>query len=296
MLLAASLAATAGAETSTLGNGASYAWAGNLGWLQLKPERPSAGEGVRVTDTHLGGFAWSDSVGWINFGSGTPIDGVRYSNADASDFGVNHDGLGNLSGLAWSANLGWINFGWADVTNLDRPRFSLIDGNFSGFAWSANAGWVNLGTGILRTVSMAIVDTDGDGISDAWELSRTVPGSDVPATLGTLSASGDADGDGVPDRLEYLSDANPFDPNDRLRIVNYVGTVVSFPRLAVDWQITWTSRPTRFYYVETSTDLVDWTASALIVPDAGTSTTRTFSHGLTTRRFFRVRPVLPLQP
>ena len=48
-------------------------------------------------------------MGWIHLGDGTPANGIRYQNNSASDYGVNHDGLGNLSGLAYGANIGWIN-------------------------------------------------------------------------------------------------------------------------------------------------------------------------------------------
>lgn len=94
------------AQQSNLGEGDSYAYGGNLGWIEMIPSRPSYYDGVRVSDTILSGFAWSDSTGWINFGDGTPANGIQYSNTDGSDSGVTHDGAGNLGGLAWSANLG----------------------------------------------------------------------------------------------------------------------------------------------------------------------------------------------
>ena len=53
----------------------------------------------------------------------------------------------------------------------------------------ANAGWINLGTNQLRTDAMFGVDSDGDAISDAWELEQF--GTLITAGIGT-----DQDGDG----------------------------------------------------------------------------------------------------
>ena len=277
------LAVAAHAQQSNLGVGDSYAWAANLGWLQLTPQRPAPGNGVVVTDTHLFGFAWSDSTGWINFGDGTPQNFVRYANTTGTDSGVNHDGAGNLSGLAWSANLGWINFGWAAPADANRPRFDLLTGNFTGYAWAPNAGWITLGTGLLKTDSMCITDTDADGISDSWEIENA-------EVIQVLTATGDYDGDGVSDRDEYYADTNPLEPSERLRITQFVpGTTAS--------TLTWTSRPTRHYRIFHSIDLDRWTASLLnnIAPDAGDTTTRSQPHVAGPRRFFRVQAVLPLQ-
>jgi Bacterial TSP3 repeat len=279
--LAAALPAAAG--TSTLGEGDSYAWAANLGWIEMIPNRPAPGDGVIVTDTRLSGFAWSDSTGWLNFGDGTPGNFIRYSNSTGTDSGVNHDGAGNLSGLAWSANLGWINFGWAAPANANRPRFDLISGGFTGYAWCPNAGWINLGAGLLKTDSICRPDADGDGISDAWEIENA-------EIINILTATGDNDGDGVSDKDEYYADTHPLEPGDHLEILQFIpGTTGS--------TLTWTSRPTRLYRIAQSTDLQSWTASLLnnILPDAGASTTRPAHHDAGPRRFFRVQAIVPLQ-
>ncbi|MEQ1748563.1 MAG: cadherin-like beta sandwich domain-containing protein [Prosthecobacter sp.] len=148
------------AQTSNFLEGESYAWASNLGWLDLKPHRPSDNDGVRVDATYLSGFAWSDTTGWINFGDGTPANRVSYANTDGDDAGVNRDSAGNLSGLAWSPNVGWINFSWADPDDANRPRFSIYSGDFSGFAWSSSAGWINLGTTRLRITDVIAANAD----------------------------------------------------------------------------------------------------------------------------------------
>jgi hypothetical protein len=274
------------ASPGTMGEGDSYAWAANIGWIELTPGRPNPLDGVVVTDTHLFGYAWSDSTGWINFGDGTPASGIRYSNTDGADSGVNHDGAGNLGGLAWSANLGWINFGWAAPADPKRPRFDLLSGNFSGYAWSSNAGWINLESGLLKTDYVCITDTDSDGISDTWELENSTTGS--RGDLTTLSATGDADGDGVSDRDEYFADTDPRDPHDKLEML-------AMGEGASGTLLTWTSRPTRVYRIGQSPNLTQWGFSDLFAPDAGTETTREAAHAPNARRFFKVESLPPLQ-
>ncbi len=280
ILTALALTAAAHAGPSTFGEGDSYAWGANIGWLEFIPHRPSPGDGVAVTDTCLGGFAWSDSTGWINFGDGTPANGVRYSNTTGADSGVNHDGTGNLGGLAWSANLGWINFGWAAAGDPNRPRFDLLTGGFTGFAWSANAGWINLDTGILRTELLRVTDADGDGISDAWEIERT-EGTNM------LTATGDRDGDGMSDLDEYRADTDPLDPADNFRILD-------FTQGGTKTILTWVSRPTRLYRISRSTDLTTWQTSDAFAPDGSSETTRQATHEAAPRQFFKVDAVLPL--
>lgn len=157
------LATGAIAQSTFTSADARFAWDANCGWIDFRGARPGPGDGVRVTSTHLSGYGWSANTGWINFGDGSPLDAIRYSNTTGIDCGVNHDGAGNLSGLAWSANLGWINFSWAVAGDTNRPRFDISSGSFSGYAWGANAGWINLGTGMLRTDSIDVIDSDADG-------------------------------------------------------------------------------------------------------------------------------------
>ena len=98
--------------------------------------------GFSVHDTFLSGFVWSANAGWINLGNGTPADGVRYSNRDGSDFGVNIDpATGALSGLAWGENIGWISFDTASLGER-AARYDPETGRLHGYAWSENAGWI----------------------------------------------------------------------------------------------------------------------------------------------------------
>ncbi len=270
---------------STLNPAAHQAWAGNLGWIDARPGRPAAGDGIRVHDTFLSGYAWSANTGWINFGDGSPSDVIRYANTSNFDYGVNHDGAGNLSGLAWSANTGWINFGWAALGNTNRPRFDLSTGEFSGYAWSANCGWIHLGSGLLRTDSMIRVDADGDGIADTWEREHA-------GTLPVLTTSGDADGDGTSDRDEYLLDTDPLTPNAPFRI-----TRVSKLSGGDAVELAWPSSPRRVYAIEGKLDLSApaWLFLASVSGAAGTNTVQAIEQG-PPNAVFRIGGKLPLLP
>ena len=69
-----------------------------------------------------------------------------------------------------------------------------------------------------------VVDLNANGMSDIWEL---VYGA------GGLDPNGDADGDGVPNKLEALAGTNPFDSNSVPRIsvgvLNGTNVIVSMP-------------------------------------------------------------------
>ena len=75
-----------------------YAWSENAGWLNFRP----TGGGVTVYSDHLEGYAWAENVGWIQLGAESGGGDPYYANANAGNWGVNHDGAGKLSGYAWS--------------------------------------------------------------------------------------------------------------------------------------------------------------------------------------------------
>ena len=283
-VFSAFLAAAACGQSTIDPNGRSFAWAANAGWIGF---RPSASEGVIVSGTCLSGYAWAADFGWITFGDGSPVNGHTYANATAGDCGVNHDGAGNLTGYAYAANIGWINFGWAAPADPLRPRIDLTTGEFSGHAWAANIGWINLGTGYLRTGSITWPDTDGDGIGDAWEMQRF-------GNLGAAGASTDFDRDGASDAAEFAADTDPSDPASRLDIVAHAFSK-EWNRLWLQFSVT---RPTRFYQIEQSEDLTGWAAVApgAFAADPGLLTSRIILFPAESRLFFRVVPVLPLQP
>ncbi len=264
-----------------------HAWSGNIGWIDLRPERPNAGDGFRFGEFSCSGWIWSPNIGWINCGNGAPANGLQYANDTSSDFGVNHVGTGDLYGLAWAPNIGWINFGWAELEpdNPNRPRVNLLTGEFFGYAWSANCGWINLGSGRLKTDRMDVIDSDGDGISDAFEMGYV-------KDLTTMSGSSDYDKDGFTDKAEYLAATNPLDPQSNLKI-----TRISKLPDANAVEIEWLSRAARIYDIEAKLNLTDaiWLYLGTVPGGTGASTSQAVEMGHP-QAFFRVGARIPLQP
>jgi hypothetical protein len=104
--------------------------------------------------------------------------------------------------------------GGANLTGASLQRKnSLLFGN-DPINWAADVP--NPGR-----ASVALQDTDGDGMPDAWEIANGFnPNNPGDAAL-------DADGDGVANVAEYAGGTNPHDANSFLRlaeIVPYQGT------------------------------------------------------------------------
>lgn len=274
---------------STINATNKYAYAANAGWISFRPDQPSSPNGILFGDYFVSGFAYGANVGWMDLGDGTPANLIQYQNNSATDFGVNHDGLGNLSGYAYGANIGWINFGWATTGDANRPRVNLLTGAFGGYAYSANLGWINLGAGYLVTDTMTFTDTDSDGIADAWELTHF-------GNLTTATAATDFDNDGATDKNEYRSGTAPNDVNEYFKIVSstYNG---GFTQATV----VFTTKATRLYRLETSNALGVspdvWTNSAFgtFAPDVGATTTKIITWPGNAKKFIRAAAVIPLQ-
>jgi hypothetical protein len=257
-----------------------YAYGANVGWIDWRGDTNS---GAVIGEYVCSGYLYSANCGWINLGSGAPANGIQYQNNAAADFGVNQDGLGNLRGYAWGANIGWINF-----ENTGAPKVDLVTGVITGYVWSANCGWISLSNVVafVQTDTIAPgLDSNSDGIPDAWEL----------LNFGTIDIdpNADPDHDGLSNREEYLGGTGPNNPLDYLRI-----TSESFGPGGTTANLTWTSVLTRQYYILRTPNLESpWTDSGLglISPD-GASTTRAFGDSAAPTRFYRVRAVRPLAP
>jgi hypothetical protein len=258
-----------------------YGYGANIGWLDA---RGNTNAGAVIGEFVCSGYLYSANIGWINLGSNAPANGIQYQNNSATDYGVNHDGQGNLRGFAYSANVGWINF-----ESHGAPRVDLQTGKLSGSVYSANCGWISLSNSFAVVQSDTIpggTDANADGLPDAWE--RTY--------FGTISVdpNADADGDGMSNKEEYLAGTNPTNALDNLKITNltpaFGGTNVS---------LTWNSVLTRNYHIQKTTNLVSqvWTDSGLgIISPAGPSITRAFADTFAANRFYRVEAFRPLAP
>jgi hypothetical protein len=256
------------------------AYGANVGWIDA---RGDVTHGAVMGQLFCTGYVWSANCGWICLGNG-PTNGWQYSNASDDDWGVNHDGEGQLTGYAYGANVGWITF----EQTQGLPHIDLRSGSLSGYAWSANVGWIGFSNteAYVQSTLSAGPDTDGDGIPDAWERRRT-------GGLTALEGSGaDADGDHIPDVAEYVADTDP--------LTDEHFSIVSLTAANGTNTVAWSSRPSRLYRVEATNALPvtagEWrdAAGGLIGPPGSSPTQAAIPQAGTTTQFYRVQAVVPL--
>jgi hypothetical protein len=278
-LLTALVLTTAAAcmAVTTIDPGNKHAYGANVGWINAEADSTN---GAAIGLAFCEGYMYGANVGWIHLGNGAPVNGMAYANSSASDYGINHDGFGNLTGYAYGANIGWINF---EQTH-GQPKVNLLTGALSGFIWGANVGWIDL-AGVITLTLGSGPDIDMDDIPDDWEYGHT-------NTLALLNG-GDFDGDGISDVDEYGADTDPFDEDDYL-------VITDFSAVGQTNEVTWTVKTTRLYTLQHAAALsngMSWTTtSSPFIPLSGSDVTEEVPGVTDTNRFYRVRANPPLTP
>ncbi|MEM9080142.1 MAG: hypothetical protein AAGC74_05555 [Verrucomicrobiota bacterium] len=280
LLVSASLSLPLLSQT-TINSSDKYAYSANTGWINAEADSTN---GLVFAENLLSGYAYGANIGWIHFGDGTPDDLIAYGNDSSTDYGVNHDGLGNLTGQAYGANIGWITF---EQTH-GQPRVDLSTGQFSGYAYGANIGWISLSS--LTTDSMTCPDSDNDGIADHYEQTHF-------GKLTTANATSNNDNDSQSDLAEYQANTDPTDSSSLLSLeLTYIDP--SLDEVSLDI----TAGPGRYLTVEHDSTLTGLTSPT----PAGSKTYNpltiagTFSDDFvfatSAKRFFRLTTTKPLQP
>ncbi len=282
LLVFAVLSASCASAATSIDNVNRYAYGANIGWVNWVGD---TNNGAIIGDWVCSGSIYSANVGWINLGSGSPTNGIRYQNLSSSDFGVNQDGLGNLTGFAWGANIGWITF----EQTFGQPKVDLLSGRLTGYAWSANCGWISLSnaTAYVQTDYLNPGPLAPNGLPIPWLLTY----------FGTTNVNPNSDptGKGMTIGQDYIAGTDPNNINSVLEI-----TAESFASGGTSGSLTWLSEPTRLYYLQKNTNVAstNWLDSGLglISPSAGSSTTQSLTDTSFPERFYRVQAVLPLSP
>jgi Bacterial TSP3 repeat len=106
------------------------------------------------------------------------------------------------------------------------------------------------------------VDTDGDGIPDAWEQSQLYAGGVMPGDhgwdLSLINRDGDFDGDGVSNWQEYIAGTFAADPTDYLAL----SITEALPHHV---RLRFFGIFNKVYSLESSTNLQTWTPASLFL-------------------------------
>lgn len=144
-----------------------------------------------------------------------------------------------------------------------------------------SGGLRNLGqpSGRTRLDLTLGVDSDGDGLPDAWEyaLLAMLGGG----TLADIRPGDDSDGDGLTNLQEYLAGTYAFDPADGFRMelkrMNGTSPVLEFLALRG-----------RSYSLQVSTNLVNWTSLRFRLPSEGESSSLRSTYSSTDVQYLEV--------
>jgi hypothetical protein len=131
-------------------------------------------------------------------------------------------------------------------------------------------------------------DDDGDGLPNQWEIDHGLEWQPPNGAVGANGANGDPDGDGMTNMQEFIAGTHPKDGASVLRITRVT-------RSGNDYQITWTSVPTKNYQVWATSDLsvpFSCVSGCPTIPSAGATTSYTDPSAAGSRKFYRIK-VLP---
>ncbi len=108
------------------------------------------------------------------------------------------------------------------------------------------------------------VDSDGDGLPDAWEQTQLFAGGVVPDDDGwdltLIDRNGDFDGDGISNWVEYIAGTFATDPTDYLAL-QVAGSGPGF------LQLRFFGIYSKVYSLESSTDLQTWSPAAFFLSE-----------------------------
>lgn len=127
-----------------------------------------------------------------------------------------------------------------------------------------------------------MVDIDGDGLPDVWELAN---GLDPQVNSGLYGAAGDLDGDGANNGQEYIAGTNPNDASDYLRF----SSITAGDQVC---ELQFATRPGRTYAVEFTTSLTVPIWNTLVGGIQGTGSVISITDPQTTTRYYRLRVAL----
>ena len=151
-----------------------------------------------------------------------------------------------------------------------------IDGSASIFGGGIGDGYASDSAPTIALGSSDLIDSDADGMPDTWEvLNGLNPAIDDSAS--------DLDSDGMDNIGEFLFCTDPQDPNDATQLSLFVGAG------AATITLSWPSVPGKTYYIETSTNLLDWSPAFSINGAPGSTTATTVIVDEEERYFLRIR-------
>jgi hypothetical protein len=152
--------------------------------------------------------------------------------------------------------------------------------NFANLGEPAGETLINLTLG---------VDSDGDGLPDAWEkaLIQMLGGG---LTLADINPNGDSDGDGISDGSEYIAGTYAFDAEDGLRLS-------LAPGAAQGRTVQFFGIAGRTYTVQGTTNLKDWSPMTFRLSPAASSAPGIVEHYTTRSEMVEIEVVFePDQP